>query len=49
MKLVHPCPSIDWAAFDSHILVLQGDSVAEHHPAEISGLPGSRQSLVTKK
>ncbi len=48
MKLVHPCLSIDWAALDRDILVLQGSSAVERHPAEISCFPGSFEAWETK-
>lgn len=41
MKLVHLCSSIDWAAFDSNITLLEGNSVVERHLAEVSGFQGS--------
>ncbi len=48
MKLVHPCLSIDWAAFDRDILVLQGSSAMECHTAEISCFPSSFEASETK-
>ncbi len=48
MKLVHPCLSIDWAAFDRDVLVLQWSSAAERYSAEISCFPGSFEAWETK-
>ncbi len=48
MKMVHPCLSIDWADFDRNILVLQGSSVAERHPAETSCFLCSFEAWETK-
>ncbi len=48
MKLVHPCLSICWAAFDRDILLLQWSSAAERHPAEILCFPGSFEAWETK-
>lgn len=48
MRLVYPCLSIDWRAFDGDIPVLQCNIPAQLYPPETSSFLGSFEACDTK-